>query len=148
MEPDGREALADAFKQILEPLDLQVRIQAALHEDSGTAKFNGLCDLVVDQLAVKHVALFAAFAFDGRVERTEGAVFGAEVRVIDVPIDDVADDAFRMQLAADSVGFHADADEVIGAEHVEGLFASKTHDYVDSSGKQPPEAIPSAISLD
>jgi hypothetical protein len=26
-----------------------------------------------------------------------------------------------MQLAADGVGFHADADQVIGVEHLEGL---------------------------
>ena len=32
-----------------------------------------------------------------------------------------------MQLAADGIGFHADADQIIGAEHFQGLFASKAH---------------------
>jgi hypothetical protein len=32
-----------------------------------------------------------------------------------------------MELAADGVGFHANADEIIGAEHFESLRVSKAH---------------------
>ncbi len=57
----------------------------------------------------------------GPVEGAEAAVLGAEIGVVDVAVDDVADHAFGMQLAADGVGLHADADQVVGLEQVEGF---------------------------
>ena len=37
MQPDLREALLDAGKQPLEPVDLQIGMDAALHQDAGAA---------------------------------------------------------------------------------------------------------------
>src|SRR5579863_3237403 len=62
----------------------------------------------------------------GPVESAEAAVFGAEVGVVDIAIDDVADDSVRMQPAADLVGGHAEPDQVVAAKQVEG-FASGDH---------------------
>ena len=102
-------------------------MEAALHEDAGAAHFQGFGDLLVNFIEVEQVALFAAGALDGRIEGAEGAVLGADVGVVHVAVDDVADNAVGMELAADGVGFHADSDQIIGAEHFESLFASKAH---------------------
>ncbi len=55
------------------------------------------------------------------IERAETAILRAEVRVVDIAINDVADDAFRMQFFADCIGFHANADQVIALEHLDCL---------------------------
>src|SRR4029077_17314185 len=62
----------------------------------------------------------------GTVEGAEAAVFGAEVGVVDIAIDDVADDSVRMQLAADLIGGHAESDQIVAAKQVDG-FVSGHH---------------------
>ena len=96
-------------------------MQAALHQHAGAAEFDGLANFFVDGVEIEDVTFFRGGAFQRAVEGAEGAVFGAEVGVIDVAVDDVGDGAFGMQLAAHRVGFHADADQVVGVEHLEGL---------------------------
>ena len=109
----GAEALLDRRQQILIPLDLQIRVQAALHQDAGSAQVECFLNLVEDDLVREDVALGVAH---GAIEGAEAAVLGAEIGVVDVAVDDVADHAFRMELAPDGVGLHADTDEVIGCE--------------------------------
>ena len=111
-------------------------MQAALHEHAGAAQLHGLADLLVDRLHVKHVALGAAGAFDGRVKGAEGAVFRAEIRVINIAIDDVGGHAFRMELAAQGVGFHAQSDQVVRAEQVKRLLFGQGHEHLNSSGNK------------
>ena len=53
VEPDLREALLDAGEEALEPVDLQIGVEAALHEDAGAAHLVGLGDLLVDLLEVE-----------------------------------------------------------------------------------------------
>ena len=122
-----RKALLDAAEERLEPVDFEIGMNAALHEHTGAAHLDGFGDLLVDLIKVEEVALFAARTLDGRIEGAERAVLGADVGVIDVAVDDVADNAVGMKLAADGVGFHADADQIIGAEHFESLFVAKAH---------------------
>ena len=107
-------------KQILVPFDLQIGMQAALHENAGAAQVDGLLDLVEDDFLGQDVAFGVAH---GPVEGAEAAVFGAEVGVVDVAVDDVGDDALGMQLAAHGVGLHADADQVVGPKQIEGFCA-------------------------
>ena len=102
-------------------------MQAALHQHAGAAQFDGLANLFVDGVELEDVAFFGGRAFQRTVEGAEGAVLGAEVGVVDVAVDDVGDHAFGMQLAADRVGFHADADQVVGVEQVEGLGFGQGH---------------------
>src|SRR6185437_9131265 len=45
VEPDLRKTLLDAAEQALEPLDLEVRMQTALHEHTGSAHLDGFGDL-------------------------------------------------------------------------------------------------------
>ncbi len=120
-------ALLDASEQPLKPIDLEVGVEAALHEHSGAAHFDCLANLFVDRLEVEDVALSGHLALERPVEGAECAVLGAEIRVVDVAIDDVADDALGMEPASDGVGLHAKAYQVVGAEMVEGLLAAYRH---------------------
>src|SRR5580693_8341296 len=92
----------DGAKEVFIPFDLEVRVQAALEEDARAAEVDGLLDLVEDDFARENVAFLAAH---GTVEGAEAAVFGAEVGVVDVAIDDVRDNSVGVVFAADGVGF-------------------------------------------
>jgi len=93
VEPDFREAPLDAGEEALEPVDFEVGMDAALHEDAGAAEFLGFGDLLVDFFEVEDVAFAGLGPFERAIEGAEGAVLGAEVGVVDVAIDDVGDDA-------------------------------------------------------
>ena len=56
VQPDLREALLDAGEQALEPVDLEVGVDAALHEHAGAAHLLGLGDLLVDLFEIEDVA--------------------------------------------------------------------------------------------
>ncbi len=132
VQPDLREALFDAAEEALEPVDLEIGVDAALHQHAGATHLDGLGDLLVNRLEVEDVALFGArVGLAGprqrAVEGAEGAVLGAEVGVVDVAIDDVGDHALGMQAAAHGVGLKAQADEVGGMEVVERLLAGQRH---------------------
>ena len=62
VQPDLREALLDAAEEALEPVDLEVGMDAALHQHAGAAHLQGLGDLLVDLLEVEDVALFGTRA--------------------------------------------------------------------------------------
>jgi hypothetical protein len=115
-------ALLDRAQQILVPLDLQVRVESALHEDAGAAQLDGLLDLLEDDFLGQDVALGVA---QRAVEGAEGAVLAAKVGVVDVAVDDVGDHAFGMQAPPDGVGSHADADEVGIFEQIDGFFVAQ-----------------------
>ena len=115
-----------AAKKFFVPFDLQVRMQTALHQHAGAADLDRLADLLVDGLEIVDVTFGAAGPFRG-VEGAEGAVLGAEIGVVDVAVDDVGGHALGMELATDRIGLHADADEVVGLEEVEGLGFGQCH---------------------
>jgi hypothetical protein len=121
------EPLLNAAQHLLVPINLEIGMQASLHQHSCAAEVHGLANLVVDRIELEDVSLFRLRPFQRTVKRAEGAVFGAEVRVIDVAINDVRDHTLGMELAAKGVGFHADADEIVGAVEVEGLGAGEGH---------------------
>src|SRR5215469_13305889 len=58
---------------------------------------------------------------EGAVKRTEGTVFGAEIRVVDVAVDLITYNAGIVFLQAHLMRGHADADEVVGSEYFECL---------------------------
>ena len=121
MQVNLRKAFADAMQHFFVPLDLQVRMQAALHEHAGAAEFHRLADLVVDRFEFEDVSFFRRRPLQRPVKRAEGAVLGTEIRIVNIAVNDVGDHALGMQLAAHAVRFHADADQVIGTEHLDGL---------------------------
>ena len=102
-------------------VDFEVGMQTSLHEHARAAEFNGLANFFVDSVEIKNVTLFGGGPFQRAIESAERAIFGAEIRVVNVAIDDVGDYALGMFGAPDGVGLHADADEVVGVEEVEGL---------------------------
>src|SRR2546425_1189017 len=91
MEMHFREAILDATQHLLVPVDLEIGMQAALHEHAGAAEFDGLADLVVDRVEVEDVAFLRRGALQRAIESAEGAVLGAKVRVVNVAVDDVGD---------------------------------------------------------
>src|SRR6266566_2623808 len=121
------ESLLDATQHLLVPVNFQIGMQAALHQHARAAKFDGFANLVVDRFEIEDVPLFGFGSFQWTIKRAECAVLGAEVRVINVAIDDVGDHALGMQLAAQGVGFHADADQVIGAKQIYSLCFGEGH---------------------
>ena len=91
----------------------------ALHEDAGAADCEGLLDLLEDDRFRKQVALGAVPG--PAVEGAEVAVGDADVRVVDVPVDDERDPAGVGALPAQRLGGPADRDEVLGLEERQRL---------------------------
>jgi len=127
MQVNLGKSLLDATQHALVPLDLQIGMQATLHQNSGAAEFDGFANLVVDRFQIEDVPLFGFGSFQWTIKRAECAVLGAEVRVINVAIDDVSDHALGMQFTAHGVSFHADADQVIGAKQIYSLCFGEGH---------------------
>jgi hypothetical protein len=72
----------------------------ALHEDLHAAERLGLVDLRADLLVGERPAFRILRA---AIERAEAAVGDADVRVVDVPVDDVRDRVVRMLLLANAI---------------------------------------------
>ena len=141
MQPHLGEAALDGAEQLLVPLDLQAGVQAALHQHARAAEIDRLLNLLEDHVDAVDVAFLVAH---GPVEGAEAAVFGAEVGVVDIAVDDVADDALGMELAAQCVGGHADSDQVVAAEQVDG-FSGRHHRWA-SPRKRPAVRTRSSLS--
>src|SRR5450432_4071553 len=99
MAPDI-EALLDLAQQVFIPFDFEIGVQAALHENAGAAEAERLADLIENDLVRMHVAFIVPWR---AVERAEAAVLGTEICVINVAVNDIADDPVRVQLAADLI---------------------------------------------
>jgi hypothetical protein len=124
VQVNGGEFLLDGAEKIFVVVDLQIGMQAALEEDAVAAEFEHLFDLLENFLEAENIAVFCA---DGAVERAEGTILGAEIGVIDVAIDLIGGDMRVVLFQADLVSGHADTDEVVGFEHVEGLLFGQCH---------------------
>ena len=79
---------AHVIEQLKVPLLGQLRVMTALHENLRAAERDGLLDLAVQLAERDHVAVGVLL---GAVERAELAVDVADVRVVDIAIDDVSD---------------------------------------------------------
>src|SRR5262245_4659388 len=91
-------------EQILVPLNRQIRIVAALQQELVAADGNRLVDLPEDLLETEDVPFAVA---NLTIERAEVAARHAHIRVIDVAVDDVGDDAIRMFAGTDAIGKRA-----------------------------------------
>ena len=119
--------LLDAAQHLFIPLQLQLRMQAALHEHPGAAQFYRLPDFFVNGFKIEHITLGTAGALHRRIKRAEGAVFSAEIGVINVAVNDVSDHTFRMNLAAESIRLHAGPDKIVRPKQLQGLMFSERH---------------------
>ena len=105
----------DRPQQIFIPLDLQIGMQPALQQHARSAQIERLLNLVEDHFVRQDVAFLVPHR---PVERAEAAVLGAEVRVVDIAVDNVAHHAFGMELPPHSVGRHADADQIVARKKI------------------------------
>ena len=96
-------------------------MQAALHQHARAAQGNRLLDFLKDGFERLDITFRRAH---GAIEGAEGTVLGADVGVVDVAVDLISDHVAGMQALANGVRFHADAQKVIGAQHVESLGGS------------------------
>jgi hypothetical protein len=85
-------------------------VQAALHQDARAAERDSLVNLLANLFDGADVGVWFAGA---TVEGAESADDVADVRVIDVAINDVGDDARRVSSLANLVGGDADARDVV-----------------------------------
>ena len=83
-------ALLDRAEQILVPRERQVGIVAALQQQLDPADRDSLVDLAEQLVESEDIAFRRS---DRTIERAEVALGDADVRVVDVAIDDVGDDA-------------------------------------------------------
>src|SRR5260370_40556718 len=96
-------------------------MQPALHQNPCAPQVDGLLNFVEDHFLGMNVTLGVTH---GPVESAEAAKLSAEIRVIDIAVDDVAHDAVWMQLAPPRVSRHADANQIVTAKEVDCLLAS------------------------
>src|SRR5712664_1819207 len=96
-------------------------MQPALHQNPRAPQVDGLLNLVEDHFLGMNVTLSVTH---GPIESAEAAELGAEVRVIDIAVDDIAHDAVWVQLAAHRVGGHSDPDQIVTTKEVDCLLAS------------------------
>ncbi len=112
-------ARLDRAEEILVVVDPEVGMVAALHEEPGAADREGLLDLLVDHRLRQEVAL--ARVARSAVEGAEVAVGDADVRVVEVPVDDERDPRRVGHAAPDLVRDAADRDEVARAQQRDGV---------------------------
>src|ERR1700688_2078690 len=127
MQPDLREPLFDAREQAFKPFDLEVGVQAALHKHASTAHFHGFGNFLVNRFEVENVTFAGELTFKRPIKCTKAAILGAKICIVDVAVTNVRNYALGMQLAPKRIGFHPQADEVIGAEIVESLSPGNRH---------------------
>src|SRR5215210_644166 len=112
-----RVARLDRAEEVFVVRDVEVRVVAALHEQPGAADRERLLDLLEDDRLGQQVAL--ARVARAAVEGAEVAVRVADVRVVEVSVDDERDPRRVALAVADLVGDAADGHEVAAAEELE-----------------------------
>ena len=118
-----RVAGLDRPEQILVPLDAEVGVVAALHEDGGAAERQRLLDLLEDDGLGQRVAL--AGVARPAVERAELAVGVTDVGVVQVAVDDERDHAGLGRAVAQLVRDPADGHQVARAQERAGLVVAR-----------------------
>src|SRR5436305_5208611 len=102
-------------------------MQTALHQHACSADLDRFSNFFVNRFEIEDVPFRSQFALERTIESAKRTIFRAEVRVINIAIDDVGDYTYRMQLAPNGIGLHADADQVVGAKHLESLLLRQGH---------------------
>ena len=90
-------ALLDSRKQLFVVIDLQVRMNPSLHQNAGPPERQRLFNFFINHMVGQDVGLTITLH---AVERAKCAELFAHIRVIDIAIDDVADDIVRMETRA------------------------------------------------
>ena len=105
-----RESLLHVAEQVLAPREVEFRVKAALEENLIAAQGQRLFDLAEELFAPEDVALGVAGPAG---EGAEAAAAGADVRVVDVPVDVVGAVGFWVKATAHRVGGAAQGRQVV-----------------------------------
>src|SRR5208337_1454764 len=101
VDVDPGKMVLDVAEQLLVPLQSQMRMQSALHEDLVSAQRHGLADLLEQDVTVEHVRVGVVHL---SIESAEIADGGADVGVVDVAVDVVRAVRLGMEPLADGLG--------------------------------------------
>ena len=112
------EPLLAGPEHFLVPFEFQVRVHPALQQDLIAAEGDGLLDLA-EQFVVRHHVSVGVGGL--AVEGAEVAHGGADVRIVDVPVDVVGPVRFRVQPHRDRVGGPAETVQVPTAHQFEAV---------------------------
>src|SRR5438552_106443 len=98
-------------QKIFVPLDAEIRMQSTLHQNAGASERDRLVNLRANLIYRAHVGVGRTWP---AIERAESADDVADVRIVNVSIDDVGDDVVRMTSFPHFVGRGAYASNVVG----------------------------------
>src|SRR5262245_51317175 len=101
MQTEMRITCLDRLEEILVPGERKIGIVPSLQKQLDTAHFDGLVDLPEDLVEAEHIPVARS---DFAIERAEVALRDADVRVVDVAVDDVGDDRIGVLSTSDAIG--------------------------------------------
>ena len=120
---DVGESGFDIPEKLFVPLEFEVGVQATLHEDLVAAEIDCFLDLLEQFLSIQDVAFVA---FRGSVKRAEVADGGADVGVVDIPIDVVGSVVLGVKTVGDSLCCLAEGTQVGALEEDQSFLAGNT----------------------
>ena len=123
MDRDGREVLLDEAQHLLVIREAELRIEPALYHDLCAAGFHRLPHLLEDLLVREQIGVLAALPPE---ERAEAALIDADIRVVDVAVDDERR-RIAEALLADLVCLASECDEVALAQQRLALSFCQSH---------------------
>src|ERR1700716_2145846 len=97
-------------------------MQTALHQDASSAERNRFINLVADFVDGADVSVRRTRP---PVESTEGANYVADIRVVDIAVDDVSDDVVRMPLLANFVSRDSHTSNIVRLEQRGAIIGSE-----------------------
>src|SRR5437879_8080679 len=114
---------AKSAKKIFVPLDPKIRMQSALHQNACATERNRLVNLRANLVDRAHVGVGRARP---AIERAESTHDVADIRIVNVSIDDVGDDVIRVTRFANFISRGADASYVVGLEQFGAIIGVQT----------------------
>ncbi len=124
MELERRILRVQRSQQVLVPLDTKVWMQSALHQDAGAAECNCFVDLFANLVDGANVSVRCSRP---PIKRAEGANYVADIRVIDIAIDDIGDDIVRVSALTNFVSGGANPRNIVRFEQRGAILGSESH---------------------
>ena len=122
MQLESRIFCVERAQKILVPLDVEIGMEAALHQHASSAKFDRLIYPLFDLLHGMDVRVGLS---GPTIECTECADHVANVRIVDVPVDDVGYDVGVVLASAYLVGGKADPQDILRFKERRAIFGRK-----------------------
>src|ERR1044072_4976166 len=97
-------------QQVFVTFDSKTRMQSSLHQDPGSTQRDRFVDLFANLIDRSHIGVRRARP---AIESAKCANDVADIRVIDVPIDDVSDDVVRVAALPNYIGSSANRSNIV-----------------------------------